>query len=394
MKTLLHSKDTNAKQKASRRRDGEPWLKLNSFGKWVICHSPGDGRTRNISCKTDDREKAEQQLAAFRRELSGEAEPAPGLACVQDVLDYYQQRHVEKKVNDEARRLLALRWLSHGLGSLPISRLSLDAQDDYLDGRRDGSLGVYPGYPSDTARTAGEGTLRYEMNTLTSAFRFALDRQRLEASQMPRINLPDAPDAAGIWLDEKEASWLLKFVEAEEPNAYRMTRMWRFVVLLLASGPRKSAALNLLWADVDRAEWKIHYQQADRAAGKQKSKKRTTVVPVPEWAQPLLQRAWEENQGSPWVLDHATDLESQFDKVRRDAFEATGNPKFRDMTIKTLRHTAATLRARGGASIWDIANLLGNSPMVCAKVYLHHCPDHLRAAANAWQPDLTVGDLL
>jgi site-specific recombinase XerD len=51
------------------------------------------------------------------------------------------------------------------------------------------------------------------------------------------------------------------------------------------------------------------------------------------------------------------------------------------VTPNVLRHTVATLLAQRGVSMFDIAGLLGNSPVVCARNYAHHSPEYLKGAA-------------
>ncbi|MNE82137.1 site-specific tyrosine recombinase XerC [compost metagenome] len=111
-------------------------------------------------------------------------------------------------------------------------------------------------------------------------------------------------------------------------------------------------------------------------------------VAIADWLLPVFVRAQQEDVGQPWVLDVDTELQSQFRTLQKDAYAATGNDKFLRMTPHTLRHTAATLMARKGVSLWEVAGVLGNSVAVVEKTYAHHCPDHLRTAVNAWKPTL------
>jgi integrase len=55
----------------------------------------------------------------------------------------------------------------------------------------------------------------------------------------------------------------------------------------------------------------------------------------------------------------------------------------KDVTPHTLRHTAATWKAQSRVPLWEAAGFLGMSRETLEKVYGHHDPDHLRAAAEA-----------
>ncbi|MBD9674932.1 tyrosine-type recombinase/integrase [Pseudomonas sp. PDM21] len=380
------------KKKRTRRHDGLPWLSKNSGGYWEIRHSKGDGTTLRKSTRTTDRAIAEQKLHEYAVGLSS---ATPGarktkLSTVGDVLDLYHRLYVDKIVKDKTRRATALAWLKANLGDLPAhGSLTPDVQTDYLDARRKGEAKPYPGYSRKSPAPASDGSLKYELGALVSAYEFAA-REGFYSHTLPRIYPPEPPPSPDLWLNEGEARWLLKYVQQEDPESRRMTRLWRYVWLLLGTAGRKSDVLGLTWARVDRETWRIDFRTTANT-----SVKRRASVPAPDWLIPMLKRAWDEQIGSPWVLDHDRDLQSQFAILCREAYAATGNPKFRDMTPKTLRHTAATLMARSGTPLWQVAGVLGNTAAVVEKVYAHHCPEHLTGAVNSWSPgDLQVSDLL
>jgi len=53
------------------------------------------------------------------------------------------------------------------------------------------------------------------------------------------------------------------------------------------------------------------------------------------------------------------------------------------VTPHVLRHTAATWLMQNGVDLWTAAGFVGMSPETLQRVYGHHHPDHLRAAAEA-----------
>ena len=60
----------------------------------------------------------------------------------------------------------------------------------------------------------------------------------------------------------------------------------------------------------------------------------------------------------------------------------TGDNDFLDKIPHDMRRTWATHAAQNGVSLWDIAGVLGDSPVVVANHYAHHCADHLRGAVD------------
>lgn len=377
----------------TRNRDGQPWLQQLDSGIWRICHSPGDGTTTRLSTKTKDEGQAKEALERYRLSLKGETSKA--LLTVGAVFDYYSEQHVSAKANDVERRDLALGWLRASLGDMTVSALQRNplAIQQYMQARRAATAPVYVGRATtNPVRKAGEGTLRYEMNALVTAFNYAAKHQRIPANALPHFDMPDAPEPNDVWLTEAEHDWLLEFVRWEDEEG-RMSRIWRFVALALGTAARKSAIIQLPWEDVDLAAGRVYYRQGVQRSGAQRSSKRTVVVPIADWLLPLLQRAHEERQGE-YVLDEATEPSGAFETLCRRAFKATGNPKFRDLTPHVMRHTTATLMARAGVPIVNIAGVLGNSIAVCQRNYLHHTPDHLVNAVNFRKPISTTTEQL
>lgn len=377
----------------TRNRDGQPWLQKLDSGVWRICHSPGDGSTTRLSTKTKDESEAKEALERYRLSLKGET--AKSLLTVGAVFDYYSEQHVSTKANDVERRDLALGWLRASLGDTSIATLQRSPAllQQYMQARR-AATAPAPAERVSTnpVRKAGEGTLRYEMNALVTAFNYAAKHQRVPANALPHFDMPDAPEPNDVWLTEAETDWLLEFVSWED-EAGRMSRIWRFVALALGTAARKSAIVRLEWDDVDLLAGRIYYPKAAQKKGAQNTSKKVVAVPIADWLLPLLQRAYAERQ-TQYVLDEASEPSGAFETLCRRAFKATGNEKFRDLTPHVMRHTTATLMARAGVPIVNIAGVLGNSIAVCQRNYLHHTPDHLVHAVNFRKPISTTTEQL
>jgi integrase len=72
----------------------------------------------------------------------------------------------------------------------------------------------------------------------------------------------------------------------------------------------------------------------------------------------------------------------RFNTLLKRLAEQTKNDKFLQVTPHTLRHTWATLAARAGFSMYQIAGVLGDTVSTVERNYLKHSPDHLRDAVN------------
>jgi Phage integrase family len=128
------------------------------------------------------------------------------------------------------------------------------------------------------------------------------------------------------------------------------------------------------YVDVERG---LFYR---RAAGERETKKRKPPVPVPprllahlrRWQRlGIARKAIVEWNGEPVA------------SVRRAFRSAAQTARLERVTPHTLRHSAATWLMQKGVNIWTAAGLLGMTPETLQRVYGHHHPDYMRAAADA-----------
>lgn len=313
------------------------------------------------STKTDDLATAERKLAEFiMGRQSSQAVTVPKL------LDNYVQ-HLKAKGRPSAvrRGYVANNLKEHFTGA--VSEITIDSIDAYGRARRSGAIGK---------RCTSDGTLRQELSTLGTALKYAVLSRLLEPSAVPYIPLPESPPPKDFWFDEVESQQLLATANlklADDP----LHRGGLFVWIAMETASRKRAIEELRWAQVDFGARLISLNPPGR---KQTSKRRPTV-PISSPLLPVLQRAKAAARGE-LVLGNSSSIERPFATLCKAAYDATGNEKFLKATPHCLRHTWATLAARAGVTLFEIAGVLGDDFATVQRVYAHHCPDFLRSAVD------------
>ncbi len=91
------------------------------------------------------------------------------------------------------------------------------------------------------------------------------------------------------------------------------------------------------------------------------------------------------------MLDHDGAIWHPFEHVMALLARETGDETYRQLTRHALRHTSATLALRNGATVWQVAGLLGDTPSSVMTTYGHHAPDDTRGAAQCWWGKDAVG---
>lgn len=345
-----------------------PTLKKNDRGIWEIRWTD-NRRSMRESTKETDYAKAEIKLAEFLGKRAGGKSTAA--ITVNEVLDIYDNEHIEKKVVDKRRQRDIIANLRPFFGFMLAAAIKPTDVELYEKKRHGGVVG---------ARIArSTGTMRRELNTLVAALNY-VSRTRaklLPATDVPYIPLPTAPAAKDVWLTEQEVDQLLTVAGLENLRYPEVDRGYLFTHIALATASRRRAIEMLTWDQVDFGARLIHF----RPAGSVQTNKRRVAVPISDELLPVLVDA-SEKRTSDFVLHTDASAVRRFEAICERAYKTTGNEKFMGITPHTLRHTAATLMARAGVPLFEIAGVLGDTMQTVLRVYAHHCPDHLRSAVN------------
>lgn len=337
-----------------------PYLKQNDRGQWEIRWTEAR-RSMRKSTKTSDLAAAERAMAAFI--LGRQAKSAVNVAQLLDT--YIESLHAKGKPSAYRRGYAAANLKEHFSGA--VSDITIDRIEAYCRARRENRIG---------RRCTSDGTLRQELSTLGAALAHAVRVKLIDKADVPDIPLPDAPPPKDFWFDEVESQQLLAVASlqlADDP----LHRGGLFVWIAMETASRKRAIEELRWTQVDLHARLIRLNPE----GRRQTAKRRPTVPISTALLKVLERAHAARRGD-LVLGNSSSIERPFATMCRAAHRATGNEKFLKATPHCLRHTWATLAARAGVSLFEIAGVLGDDIATVQRVYAHHCPDYLRNAVD------------
>jgi integrase len=217
-------------------------------------------------------------------------------------------------------------------------------------------------------RKAGrkDGSIHTELGHLRSVLVWArLSRLIVHA---PHIERPRKPDAKEGYLTRPEVAAL---IEAANTAHIRLA-----IQLMIGTGARSAAALELTWDRVDFAKRMIHLRNPfDRAARKGRA-----TVPINDTLLAALDEAHEGAQ-TPFVIEWGGGPVKSIKRGIKTAGTAIGRP---DASPHMLRHSAAVWLVEDGHSIAEVAQFLGHSNQAMTfKVYGRYSPDYLRKLASS-----------
>jgi integrase len=170
---------------------------------------------------------------------------------------------------------------------------------------------------------------------------------------------------------KKEARGRVRFLSDEERDRLleacegsKWPALHTLVSLAISTGARRGELINLKWADVDL--------KAARAVVHDTKNGDARTLPIVGKALPALRALKLHGSAtSPWVFQQPSGVPGpyeNFDFHWQAALEAAGIDNFR---FHDLRHTTASYLAKQGASLLEIADVLGHRTMAMVKRYSH-----------------------
>jgi len=174
------------------------------------------------------------------------------------------------------------------------------------------------------------------------------------------------------FLDDDERRRLLDACKAS-----KWSRLYLLVLLALTTGARKGELLGLRWQDVDTERRVVHVGRTKNGDPK--------VLPL---VTSVIEQL-EAFRGAPGALV----FPSRLQPTRPMAFEARWAQALREAHIRgfrfhDLRHSAASYLAQNGATLLEIADLLGHRQISMSRRYAHLAASHRSALVERVMGDL------
>lgn len=221
---------------------------------------------------------------------------------------------------------------------------------------------------TDERRRAGrkDGSIHTELGHLRSVLVWAAKNRLIKFA--PHIERPAKPDSKEGFLTRQEVSALS--AKANTPHIQLA------ILLMIATGARSAAALELTWDRVDFERRMIHLRNPfDRA-----KRKGRAVVPMNDPLHAALTTA-KKGALTNYVIEWAGENVRSVKKGIKTAGTAIGRP---DTSPHMLRHSAAVWLAEDGHTMDEIAQFLGHeNSRITFKTYARYSPDYLRRLASS-----------
>jgi len=311
--------------------------------------------------KTDAQAWAQKIEEGIRR---GEVYSAVESRTLADLIDRYVAEELPKKRKGHRDIERQLHWWREAYGHLFLR----DVTPSVLASGRDQLLQEAPRRhkyePSQPNATKSPATVTRYMAHLSHAFTIAVrEWEWLDSNPMSKVRKPEGKNARVRFLDDNERHRLLEACQ-NSPCPY----LYPVVVIALSTGARYSEIMHLRWKDIDLARGiaRLEYtKNRDRRA-----------LPLTHHALEVVQELHDcEKRADTDLLFPREDGLAPME-IRKHWYRALAEAGIEDFRFHDLRHTAASYLAMNGATLAEIADVLGHKTLQMVKRYAHLSDQH------------------
>lgn len=304
--------------------------------------------------------------------MSAEMQPLPmrcGALKLTDLIDLYMAHYSGR----DTTRVQRLTWWAGQLGALQLDEVSDDHVHAAIEGLAQQQARYFAGFDADgkpihkaKRKAIAPATLNRYIASIGAVFSFAIKRRIAPKGWVhPCRSIERRPESAGKtrFLADEERERLL-----EACRASQWPRLYLLVLLAVTTGARRGELLGLRWADIDLQRSEAYVRTSKNGDAKVLPLVPAAVVELRRFAAGASSLVFA-SQRRP---DQAYSFEVRWQLALKEA--RVKNCRFHD-----LRHTAASMLARSGATLLEIGDLLGHRQLQMTKRYSHLATTHKAA---------------
>jgi site-specific recombinase XerD len=377
---------------------------------WELTHGTGKDRRRFVAGRT--REEAEAVLREFKKQLALHGAAPSDAPVERAVAEYGEYLRVNRRKRTTRRYKGILRAFStlylarrrpevtrlrdvkpfhieeykrlRSEGAVIDERLPADAEREQ---KLRVELAARPGRakPADNAKfgwlgrhsiraTVSARTVNYELLVLFTFFKWAMRRNYLfvnPAAQVERFRIPRKALPKFVTSGD-----LSKFFGACTPHERRL------YMAILLTGMRKGEAEHLTWEDVSFDLGVIFIREKPEVGWQPKTDER--LIPISAVLNDVLVEQLASRTSDCWVFANASGNRDThiLERLKRVCRRAAIKPT----TVHALRHSFGAHLRMAGASLADIADLLGHKDLATTQIYAKVQQEHLRSVVSKLSP--------
>jgi integrase len=340
-------------------------------------------QVRTFKRLTDAKQWAQETETGIRKGEFKNVIRTAASKTLQDVIDRFRKEVFvhRAETTKRAEASFVAHW-ERELGRYALAYITADMISEKMgalaaagDGRRKLVDGEKPKKPS---RPKSPKTLKHYRDTLAMLFKYAAQWGWTGSSPLDGVNrITKIRNERTRFLSDDERKRLLDACKASDNE-----HLYAVVVFALSTGARKGEILSLTLSDLDLAR--------DTAILRDTKNGDTRAVPVVLHLRTVLEGQiakvtafYDALEGAPktrWLFPRRDGLEPI--DIRKAWENARDAARLEDFRFHDLRHSTASYLAMNGASLVEIADILGHRTLQMVRRYAHLSESHVKGVVT------------
>lgn len=315
--------------------------------------------------KTDALDWASEMRTQLRRRRHLNAVEAEA-KTLRDLIARYRELELPKRSRQAYLKIDSnLKWWDRSIGHLLLKDITpsvlAECRDRLLVSGSDHNKHI--GKQNSQAQKS-PGTVTWCMACLSHALTVAANEwQWIDSNPMLKVKKPKLPPSRARFLDDEERTALL-----EACRQSRCPYLYPIVVIALSTGARYSEIMNLRWKDVDLDRGMARLERT-------KNKERRALHLASHALQLIKDLHATAKPNKTDFLFPRADGMAPF-TIKKHWLTALKEAGIEDFRFHDLRHSAASYLAMNGATLAEIAEVLGHKTLQMVKRYAHLSEQH------------------
>ncbi|MBX2834586.1 MAG: site-specific integrase [Micavibrio sp.] len=273
-----------------------------------------------------------------------------------EAIERYRKEILPRKPKSMKKQSLQLTWWDKQLGQYSLADITTSVISEARSTLLNESLG--------NNRTRSEATANRYMAVLSHLLNVASKEwEWISENPCSRISkLPESRGRVRFLSDVERAALLGACKESKSSHLYPV------VVIALSTGARLGEILGLRWQDVDTNKGRITIQETKNGERRTVPLTHHALDVVKEWSKV---RRIDSELLFPTKRNPKTHID-----IRSPWYTAVKRARIEDFRFHDLRHCAASYLAMNGATLAEIAEVLGHKTLQMVKRYAHLSEAH------------------
>ena len=335
---------------------------------------------------TDAKQWAQDTESGIRKGEVKNVVRTAATKTLQDVIDRFRKEvFIHRAESTKRAEGSFLAYWEKALGSYALAYITADMVSEKMaelaaagDGRRKTDEDAEADKPKAAPKPKSRKTLKHYRDTLAVLFKSAIQWGWTASSPLDGVNrITKIRNERTRYLSDEERKRLLDACKASDNE-----HLYPVVVFALSTGARKSEILGLTLDDLDLTR--------DTAILRDTKNGDTRAVPVVHHLRDLLEdqvetvnRFYDELEATAdtrWLFPRR-DGQEPID-IRKAWENARDAAKINDFRFHDLRHSTASYLAMNGASLVEIAEILGHRTLQMVRRYAHLSESHVKGVVK------------